>query len=53
MVVIAINPLNTQTLRMTLTLVLTDFVLLARPYIGVKIKDGGAHVMLKQPLNNG
>lgn len=38
MVVVAVDPSQSQTLGMPLTLVLTDFVFLAGPYIGIIIE---------------
>lgn len=53
MVVVSVYPANAQRLGVTLALDLADVVLIARPDVGVIIKDGGAHVVLQQPLDNG
>ena len=52
-VVVAVNPADTQRFGMALALVLTDVVLLSRPDVWIVIEDSGAHVMQQQPLHNG
>ena len=52
-VVIAINPGHSETLGMTLTLVLSDLIFLTRKDIRIVIENGRAYIMLYQPFNNG
>ena len=52
MVIITINPFQSQTLSMALTLVFADLIFLTRPDIGVKIVDRWTHAIRHQPFHN-
>ena len=53
MVVVAFYPADAEALGVTLALLLSDLVLLARPDVGVVIEYGGTHPIGHQPLHNG
>jgi hypothetical protein len=53
MVVVAINPGESETLCMAFALVLTDFVFLEGKDIRIVIENGRTNIMLYQPLYNG
>ena len=52
-VVVAIDPPDTEALSMALTLVLADLVFLKGEDVRIIIEDGGAHVVGQHPLHNG
>lgn len=52
-VVITINPRYAETVGMALALILANIVFLSGVDVGVKVKDGGADVVLEHPFDNG
>ena len=52
-VVVTINPLQSETIRMTLALVLAYLILLTRIDIGIEIEDDRFYAVGQQPLYNG
>lgn len=52
-VIVTINPLNSEAFGMAFALVLADLVLLKGVDIGIIIEYGGTHTIIEQPFNNG
>ena len=52
-VVVAVDPLQSEALGMSLALLLANLVFLAWEDIGIVIENGGAQTVCKHPLNNG
>ena len=52
MIIVTINPSDSETLCMALALLLSDIILLSGPDIRVKIKDGRPYVVLHHPLDD-
>ena len=53
MVVVPVNPRDTETVGMAFAFVFADFVFLAGVDVGIEVEDGGADVMLEHPFDDG
>lgn len=51
-IIVAINPIDAQRLRMPLALTFSDFILLTRPNIRIIIIDSGFNAMVHHPLHD-